>query len=750
MKRSFFLFFLLISFQSKGQVSFQVSNGSSTNFIILDLAVNSDSIYSASFFDWFTGRPMVVNLNTKNYIAKGNVYKTFFNNVERNLDRAIIVSEEIPLFQNDSSSFFTIGSAVHCFNAKGGSWMRFDSMNVGFKQMTLQNDNLAVLSEYSNNSFGLHHLDPLSGVTKKKHGWEIVSDSFSLLYFSQILSLKNDNYLIGGYFKKNDNYKTMLFKLNSRNEFEKRLIINEFYFFRINRKTAIFNSPDGSIYLVGSTERQSTGLYNDLVILKFNERIELQWSKRFFAEQFKFREASLSFDNSGNLFLAYSTSGAYPVILSSLSKQGEILSEKGYALYSPKIRVLDDGSLLMFSRFSFDEFGNTDFVNIISKTDADGNIEGCEEYQALLKSENINVTFDSIKLDTASVPDFGWGRVEPEPIEFQFSEYCDFPPPPHPNFQLPDTLCLGDCLTTDSTNNANAHGVEWNLEGDNLQLKVEDSLQFNFCPTEVGTYTLRQTIWFLGVDYSFEKIVEIIPPLEVSLPNDTLFCDAPAMIELTSNRPLQNIEWSSGETTSKALIYESGEYDVVADDGYCQANTSANYEFVFDKIDTLFALQIPDSATICAIRLPFELRPASEYISLFQKENEMPDSVLTFSQSGVYKIKTTIDGCEFSKTFQLKTSECAANIYVPSAFSPNDDGINDSFLPLGPDIQPIRLKIYDRWGGKLFESTETQIAWNGKFNEKSAQQGACVFQFEYVNLLTGIEEELSGEVSIIR
>ncbi len=732
------------------QSSFQVSDTQSIRNIILDIRQDSDSLISLSMFNWDTGEPITVELSPTSFKAKGNIYNMFHNGKEYNFDRVFAAIDEIPFYNFGSLNLISFEEGVYGFNNLGNSWMRYDTAQAWDKRLTLKNNVLSVLSEFEDTKFAIHHLEPISGNTIKRSGWKLINEQFIGIDFEEISSFNNSDLLVGGAFIKDSLFKTFIIKIDNQDQVKNKLVINEFQFYDFDRKSSIYISPDDYVYVIGSTKKRINNPERNLLLLKFNQNLELQWSKRYYAENFDHRIAKMSFDASGNPIIAYSTRGAFPVILANLNKDGEILSEKGYALYSPKIRVLRDGSLLMFSRFSFDQFGNTDFLNIIAKTDTNGNIDGCEQYQARLSEEDILVSFDSLEIDTASVPDFGWGTIESKPIEFQFSEYCDFPPPPHPNFHLPDTLCLGNCLTTDSTNNANAHGVEWNLEGDDLQLKVEDSLQFNFCPTEIGTYTLRQTIWFLGIDYSFEKIVEIIPLLEVSLPNDTMYCDTPATIELTSNRPLQNIEWSSGETTSTALIYESGQYEVVADDGYCQANTSANYEFIFDKIDTSLALQIPDSATVCAIRLPFELRPESEYISLFQKENEMPDSVLTFSQSGVYKIKTTIDGCEFSKTFQLKTSECAANVYVPSAFSPNDDGINDSFLPLGSDIQPIRLKIYDRWGGKLFESTETEIAWNGKFNEKSAQQGVYVFQFEYVNLLTGLEEEMSGEVTVMR
>lgn len=55
-------------------------------------------------------------------------------------------------------------------------------------------------------------------------------------------------------------------------------------------------------------------------------------------------------------------------------------------------------------------------------------------------------------------------------------------------------------------------------------------------------------------------------------------------------------------------------------------------------------------------------------------------------------------------------------IYVPNAFSPNDDGVNDIFLPLGEGIDPqhFDMWIYDRWGNLIYQTNDLYKGWNGK------------------------------------
>jgi gliding motility-associated-like protein len=68
-----------------------------------------------------------------------------------------------------------------------------------------------------------------------------------------------------------------------------------------------------------------------------------------------------------------------------------------------------------------------------------------------------------------------------------------------------------------------------------------------------------------------------------------------------------------------------------------------------------------------------------------------------------------------------------ANLFYPNVFTPNGDGLNDTFTVSGQFINKIDLKIYDRWGGLLF-STETNEPWNGYINGKLLNEGAYIWK----------------------
>ena len=59
-----------------------------------------------------------------------------------------------------------------------------------------------------------------------------------------------------------------------------------------------------------------------------------------------------------------------------------------------------------------------------------------------------------------------------------------------------------------------------------------------------------------------------------------------------------------------------------------------------------------------------------------------------------------------------------SNIYIPNAFSPNGDGKNDVLYVRANNVTKIYFAVYDRWGQKMFETTDIMRGWEGTFKGK--------------------------------
>ena len=68
------------------------------------------------------------------------------------------------------------------------------------------------------------------------------------------------------------------------------------------------------------------------------------------------------------------------------------------------------------------------------------------------------------------------------------------------------------------------------------------------------------------------------------------------------------------------------------------------------------------------------------------------------------------------------------NLYIPNAFTPNGDGINDFFGAVGEGIDSYRLRIFNRWGVLVFETTNLNHQWDGYYNGQLAPIGAYTYE----------------------
>lgn len=105
------------------------------------------------------------------------------------------------------------------------------------------------------------------------------------------------------------------------------------------------------------------------------------------------------------------------------------------------------------------------------------------------------------------------------------------------------------------------------------------------------------------------------------------------------------------------------------------------------------------------------------------------------------------------------SSTVGCNIFVPTAFTPNGDGINDRFTIKHNDvcsIQEFTIKIFDRWGRMVYEThtSNPDYAWDGTFEGKELQQGVYMWNL-YVRIIPSTPSEENvisrhGTVVIIR
>lgn len=126
---------------------------------------------------------------------------------------------------------------------------------------------------------------------------------------------------------------------------------------------------------------------------------------------------------------------------------------------------------------------------------------------------------------------------------------------------------------------------------------------------------------------------------------------------------------------------------------------------------------------------------------------------ICYYKNGVYPI--TLIAFEGSKSDTIRKNitvvpDCIKSaFYVPNSFTPNNDGINDLFMPKGAGIDQIVFVVFNRWGQKVFESSNLSLGWDGTFNGHRCEQNIYVWKITIVDNY-GVQKDFLGRVNLIR
>jgi gliding motility-associated-like protein len=125
----------------------------------------------------------------------------------------------------------------------------------------------------------------------------------------------------------------------------------------------------------------------------------------------------------------------------------------------------------------------------------------------------------------------------------------------------------------------------------------------------------------------------------------------------------------------------------------------------------------------------------------------------TYADTGTYTI-TLLTSNQFACTdtaHQTIVIEPDFVFYIPSAFSPNGDGINDTFSGKGIFISQYEMNIFDRWGNLIFSSNDINISWDGKVNHtnETAKPDVYVYSIKVTDFKSR-KHDYRGIVTLVR
>src|SRR5207253_1197287 len=95
----------------------------------------------------------------------------------------------------------------------------------------------------------------------------------------------------------------------------------------------------------------------------------------------------------------------------------------------------------------------------------------------------------------------------------------------------------------------------------------------------------------------------------------------------------------------------------------------------------------------------------------------------------IYKVTVTSqEGCSSSDDVKVKIYKTAPDIFVPTAFTPNSDGLNDVLKPILVGISKLEyFRVYNRWGQQVYSTTTPGHGWDGRIAGISQPTGTFIY-----------------------
>ncbi len=268
----------------------------------------------------------------------------------------------------------------------------------------------------------------------------------------------------------------------------------------------------------------------------------------------------------------------------------------------------------------------------------------------------------------------------------------------------------------------------------------------------------------IPVDYYMGN-VKIYNEVSVALDPSIEACegdDITIMPQLLSSNGEASYRWTwpGGDTSNQQTlgigniqVSQSGTYLLsVTDTALCQTEAQVNISVYENPVPAFYAQD-----TIIT-ESPVEIDAGQGFASYLWNSGQT-GRFITAAQEGWYAVTIeSMQGCTAEDSVYVRfiappPEPQASLIFLPNAFSPDGDGLNDAFRAItsSGNIASFHMYIYNRWGVLVFESHDISQGWDGNYDSDPAPSGAYVYKIEYAVGAAAVETTiLTGTVVLIR
>ena len=291
--------------------------------------------------------------------------------------------------------------------------------------------------------------------------------------------------------------------------------------------------------------------------------------------------------------------------------------------------------------------------------------------------------------------------------------------------------------------------------------------EFNPLVVGDGVHTISYEISSVCGDTGYIDVV-VNPLPEVSFVADIYDGCEPLEVNFTSTGTLGvSCLWDFGDggTSSNCGLatnnyLSAGTYDVsltVIDANNCESSYIESAMInVYPLPEANFTFN-PQTTTIVDPIIYFtdQSLNASQWSWDFQIGSSIiQNPIFDFENTGTFQVEllvTSIDGCT-DLAYDTVLIEDQFLVYVPNAFTPNDNGVNEIFLPVFNGLDPVNYDFYifNRWGELIFDAHHPDVGWDGTYNGVKSPEGVYVYKIIARDQINGEMREFVGHINLLR
>ncbi len=190
--------------------------------------------------------------------------------------------------------------------------------------------------------------------------------------------------------------------------------------------------------------------------------------------------------------------------------------------------------------------------------------------------------------------------------------------------------------------------------------------------------------------------------------------------------------WSTGSTENSSYVSGSGNVWVKLTKETCEASDTALVH-VFNFKQDLGENKVFCMEDVISFPLNANIPPGAPGVTVKWSTGATDPSIIV-TDTGTYSVIVSSEYCSAAGSMNVSRELCECYAVVPSAFSPNGDGLNDVFLPVvqgGCLVAGGSLKIYNRYGQLVYNGDDIRKGWDGTHSGKIADIGTYFYELSF-------------------